>query len=194
MKRTKSKTLRILGGVVLGLLLLLSGYLYWTWPVYPSFTRELGSVSELRETLSKGKTTSSIVVVDLSDYGASEQMFSVDLNGRTRNAEPICCHIDSQNAWTDGAFRIGVSAGEELWKDASFDGESYRGMDARLFVSDAQSTKRGMELDLRCSTYEYAIAVFFDAAGLSEQEISQREADMQVLVYSIADRIIDAGG
>lgn len=195
MNKTVSKYLRIFGGVLVGLLLILADYVFWIFPIYPDFTRPLDSIAELREALREQEATNALYVVDLTEFGAAEQTIRVDLNGRTRRAEPVNYHIDSQNAGNHSVFTLGVSAGIKLWKDAEFDGEGYRNVEAKLFklfASDTQSTRRSLELDLCCGSFEYAISGSFDATGLTEQELSEREADLQALVYSVADRIIDA--
>ena len=194
----KNKGARLVGiGVLVAvsvLFVVLAVYVYGTWPVYPAFAKEIASLSELREVLGESERTSTLFVVDLSDFGVQAQKISVDLDGRTRSANPVCYHVEGQTAEESTGFSLGVSAGNPLWTGGSFEGTSYRNADAKLFVPEDQSTRRGVELDLRCGTNEYAIAASFDTTGLSEQEITQRDADLQELLYAVADRIIDGAG
>ena len=191
MKKTKTG-LRIIGMAVLGLLLILAGYLYWTWPIYPDERRQVASVSELREMLGEYEATKDYVVIDPSDFGMKTASVFLDVTGRTRDSNPTGYMIESADAEASQFETLIISAGDRYGLDR-FEGTAYRNAEIMLTADTYPSGKRGVELTLkngRC----YEIWVSYSPVGLSEQEIAQREAALQELLYAVADRIIDGAG
>ncbi len=194
MKQKSAKGTRIVRFGLLGalavLLIVLGVYAYMTWPVYPSFEKEVASLSELRAILDECDATRGLVVVDLTEFGADSQTWIVDLDGRTRCAKPYCYHVTGKNAGKDGFYTLGVS-GNTRGSREGYDGTSYRDVPIKLNLREDLSPRKGVELELDCGAYAYSIGGSFDTAGLSAQEISEREASLQEMLFAAADRIID---
>ena len=72
-----------------------------------------------------------------------------------------------------------------------FDGVNYRNTTVELKTLRDNPHSRAFVVHVLCGEYYYAIDVFFDTTGMSEQELTEREADLQVLIYSVVDQIID---
>lgn len=195
MKQFGKKALRITGMVVLGLLLILAGYFYWTWPVYPAEEKELDSIAELREMLRDCDQTEGLVMVDLTEFGADSQRVYVYVDGSTRTANPYCGYVRGADDGVEGRYTLWMEG--KLAESSSQPGdESYRDLPARQELSDIEmpdgtTVHRGMYLELRCGEYAYTVGASFDKTGLSQQEISDGEAKLEQLVHAVADKIID---
>ena len=202
MKKTGSKSLRVFGSVVVGLLLILAvylaGYAYWTWPVYPAFEKELESLTELRGLLGKNDATKDMFIVDLTEFGAASQKNYVYMDGRTRCANPYSGYVRSENAGENGSYSLWMSGEIQTSKELP-GGMSYRSVPSELEISDVEVPEGNnktplhvMMLELHYGAYNYSIGGSFETTELSKEEIAERETDLQALLYSIADRIIDA--
>lgn len=186
------KGLRITGMVILGLLLILAGYLYWIWPIYPDERKQATSISELREMLGEYEATKDYVVIDPTDFGMKTASVYLDVTGRTRNSDPDGYLIESADAEGARFDTLIISAGDR-YVPYRFEGTAYRNTEVMLTTETYPSGDRGVELTLKSGRCYY-IWVSYSPAGLSEQELAQRDADLQELLYAVADRIIDEAG
>lgn len=188
MKHFGKKVLRITGMVVLGILLILAGLLYWIWPVYPSDEKEVKSFSEFCEILSENDGTKDYIIIDPKDYGAEPKSLFLFMNGSTRDADPIgyCLVCDNPKG----------ELFDSLWVNARqypinpFQGTAYRNAEVMLKDGTYPTGDRYTELTLlndKC----YVICALYNPAGLSEQKITERDEDLRELVYAVADKIID---
>jgi len=193
MNKTVSKCLRIFGGVLVALLLILAGYLYWKWPIYPSSEKKLESISELREALVECEATKDCIVLDPAEYGTNSESFTLKLSNKFRNADPCGYYIFGTYPESDRKKSLSITSlplddflrlevAESVYRDAQ----------TKLTKGSYPSQERYVNLELLCGEYYYLVSASFKTTGLPEQELSEREADLQALVYSVADRIIDA--
>ena len=195
MKRTVSKTLRILGGVVVGLLLLLAGYMFWNWPIYPASEKKVETISELREALAECEETKDCVVLDPAEYDVNSESFTLKLSNRFRTAEPCGYSIFGTYPETDRKRSLSIFCLPlDDFLRLEVDESVYRGVQTKISSGSYPSQERYMELKMLCGEYYYSVCVSFAAPDVSQQELAELEADLQALVYSIADRIIDAAG
>ena len=175
----------------LGLLLILGGYLYWTWPVYPASERELDSFSELRDTLKDYDATKDYPVVDLEVFGASFEAAYLQLDGRTRNADPVGYIISGNRADGEPYERLSVKA-DPLYGSVNipFEGTAYRDAKVKESFDDTPTGYRYVDLSLQYGK-RYVISAVYKSVGMTEEEIAARDAELMSLLYELADRIID---
>lgn len=188
----KAKKFILVGGVTLFVILAL--FVYFDFPIYPRPEQEVDSVQMLRDKLSEYEATSRLVVVVPHDYEGRRQSQSVLLSGRKRTAKPrgywICWDVSLREGF-DATVDV---VGKIPDSDDYFDGESYRNGTVKLELFRDDTQCRVMALSLLWGEYIYTVDTAYDITGLSEQELAELEADLQALVYSVADRIIDAAG
>ena len=168
------------------------GGLFWIWPIYPDERKQVASVSELREMLGEYEATKDYVVIDPANFGMKTESVYLDVTGRTRDSDPdgyLIKSVDAEEARFDALI---ISAGDR-YSPYRFEGTAYRNTEVMLTTETYPSGERGVKLTLkrgRC----YYIWVSYSPAGLSEKEITQRDAELQELLCAVADRIIDGAG
>ena len=180
---------------VFGVLLIAQYTIFGNWihrnePIYTAYKKSAASISELRDELAAYEPTKDLVVLELSDGIHEWSSFEIMLDKTTRDAKPEGYSIYLSYESADG-LRIGEITGWLQPDGFQMDGcSSYRGRRVKL-----QTLPDGCEkLWLICGDYYYTVSASFVRTGLSEQEIEARDADLQALLYSVADRIIDAAG
>lgn len=186
---------RALGALALALAALLVWAFINTLPFYPAFEREVDTLSELRSILGRCDATKTMVVAEPPDFGSCSKSLYLKLDDRTLTANPAGYSL-SYKATDQAVCTIwGVSAEFATKNNARLRETRYRGMPTELSISENNATNdRWIHLRLLCGKYLYTIDGDFDTAGMTEQEITERETEVKNAFYAVADQIIDAAG
>lgn len=192
----KKKVLkRALGALALALAALLVWAFINTLPFYPAFEREVDTLSELRSILGRCDATKTMVVAEPPDFGSCSKSLYLKLDDRTLTANPAGYSLSYKG--TDQAVCTiwGVSAEFATPDNTRSLETSYRGVPTELYIlRDDAKNERIIYLDLLCGKIFYTIHGDFDTAGMTEQEITERETEVKNAFYAVADQIIDAAG
>ena len=197
MKEKGKKRALCAGLAVLALLVALAIYLYWTLPVYPSPEQPVKSFSELRERMGDHDETKDMIVLELSDFGADSQAFYVYMDGRTRGAKPYRYYVRAEKAGAEDLYTLWVAG--EIWKSEEIPQEKvYRDVPGKQVSGDTKlpgqenASWRYIELTLVQGGFGYTVGGAFDLTGLTESEISEREASLLTTLHEMADLLLDA--
>ena len=173
------------------ILAILALFVYLNAPIYPQAEQKVNSVEAVRDKLSEYDSTKRLVVVDPNRFEYTSQSQSVLMAGRNRTAKPRGYLIAWENHKENENTTYWSVLGKLPESGDQFDGVNYRNTTVELKTFRDNPHSRALAVHVLCGEYYYAIDVFFDTAGMSEQELTEREADLQVLIYSIVDQIID---
>ena len=176
-----------LGTLLLVKYLIVGGWIHKNEPIYPAYMKHPASISELRSDLDACEQTKQIIVPDLSDRFPDGLSFATMMDGKTRDAKPNGYCIKWDDAELDGIQLLEIEGyvrpeGYQLF------GGSYREHRIKL---ENQSDGFG-KLWIISGDFYYTVSASFDASELSEAEIEEHNAALEMFLYSIADQIIDA--
>ncbi|MBQ1372133.1 MAG: hypothetical protein IIY70_04295 [Oscillospiraceae bacterium] len=192
----KNKTRKyVLLGTALAMVAVIAWTIINTLPFYPAFEREVDTLSELRDILGRCDATKTMVVAEPPDFGSSSKHLYLRLDDRTLTANPAGYAISYTGA--DHAFCTiwDVIAEFATRNNTRFLETRYRGMPTQWSVSrDNKANDQTIYLRLLCGKFLYSIHGYFDTAGMTEQEITERETEVKNAFYAVADQIIDAAG
>lgn len=186
---------RALGALALALAALLVWAFINTLPFYPAFQKEIDTLSELRSILGRCDATKTMVVAEPPDFGSCSKSLYLKLDDRTLTANPAGYSLSYKG--TDQAVCTiwGVSAEPATKNNTRCLETRYRGVLTELYIlRDDAKNERIIYLDLLCGKIFYTIDGYFDTAGMTEQEITERETEVKNAFYAVADQIIDAAG